>query len=76
MIVYICHACASYVTIHILGLGSVKGRLNASFVLLMSSIQFTPAMQRVSSKFDPLLMKQLPSLSQANNSNAGQAAPV
>lgn len=33
-------------------------RSPSGFVLLVPSIQFTPATERVSSKFDPLLMKQ------------------
>lgn len=55
-----CFARVCYAAIHILLMGSMKGRLHPRLVLLVPSIQFTPAMKRASSKFDPHLMKQLP----------------
>ena len=49
---HVCYCCHRYSRF------GFSRRSPSGFVLLAPSIQFAPAMERVSSKFDPLLMKQ------------------
>lgn len=61
-------ATVCFAAIHVAFKVGVRWEVDLTLVLCyFSSIQFTPAMKQVPSKSDPLLMKQLHALSQANN---------